>query len=58
MEVFVEQLNLVIVQIAINIDWIQDIDEKGTFNNDEELSQMYKAAKDSEIRSHIVREHI
>ena len=34
---------------AINIDWNQNINEDGTFKNDEELSKMYNIPKDSEI---------
>jgi thiosulfate/3-mercaptopyruvate sulfurtransferase len=34
---------------AINIDWNQNINEDGTFKNDEELSKMYEIQKDSEI---------
>jgi len=34
---------------AINIDWNQNIDEKGTFKNDKKLSQMYNIPKNSEI---------
>jgi len=34
---------------AINIDWNQNINEDGTFKNDDELSKMYDYPKDSEI---------
>ena len=34
---------------AINIDWNQNINEDGTFKNDEALSKMYDIPKDSEI---------
>ena len=34
---------------AIHIDWNQNINEDGTFKNDEELSKMYNIPKDSEI---------
>ncbi|MDH5658593.1 MAG: sulfurtransferase [Nitrosopumilus sp.] len=34
---------------AINIDWNQNIDEDGTFKNDEQLSKIYRFPKDSEI---------
>ncbi|MDH3312501.1 MAG: sulfurtransferase [Nitrosopumilus sp.] len=34
---------------AINIDWNQNINEDGTFKNDEQLSKMYDYPKNSEI---------
>ncbi len=34
---------------AINIDWNQNLNEDGTFKNNDELSQMYNYPKDSEI---------
>jgi thiosulfate/3-mercaptopyruvate sulfurtransferase len=34
---------------SINIDWNKNINEDGTFKNDDELSQMYDIPKDSEI---------
>jgi thiosulfate/3-mercaptopyruvate sulfurtransferase len=34
---------------AINIDWNQNINEDGTFKNDDELSKIYDFPKDSEI---------
>lgn len=34
---------------AINIDWNQNLNEDGTFKNDDELSKMYDIPKDSEI---------
>ena len=34
---------------SINIDWNQNLQEDGTFKNDEELSKMYNFPKDSEI---------
>ena len=34
---------------SININWNQNINEDGTFKNDDELSQMYDYPKDSEI---------
>ncbi len=34
---------------SINIDWNQNINEDGTFKNEEELSKMYNFPKDSEI---------
>ena len=34
---------------AINIDWNQNLNEDGTFKNDDELSKMYDYPKDSEI---------
>jgi len=34
---------------SINIDWNKNLNEDGTFKNDDELSQMYDIPKDSEI---------
>ena len=34
---------------AINIDWNENLNEDGTFKNNDELSQMYNYPKDSEI---------
>ncbi len=34
---------------SINIDWSQNLNEDGTFKNDDELSKMYNLPKDSEI---------
>jgi thiosulfate/3-mercaptopyruvate sulfurtransferase len=34
---------------AINIDWNQNLNEDGTFKNDDELSQMYDYPKDTKI---------
>jgi len=34
---------------SINIDWNQNLNEDGTFKNDNELSQMYDYPKNSEI---------
>ncbi len=34
---------------SINIDWNQNINEDGTFKNDEQLSKMYNYSKDTEI---------
>src|SRR5690606_29689987 len=34
---------------AINIDWINNINEDGTFKNNDELSKLYDMPKNSEI---------
>ena len=34
---------------AINIDWNQNLNDDGTFKDDDDLSQMYEIPKDSEI---------
>ena len=37
------------IPTAINIDWIKNLDENGTFKSDTELSKLYQLNKDSEI---------
>ncbi len=37
---------------SINIDWNQNLQDDGTFKNDEELSKMYNFPKDSEITTY------
>jgi len=37
------------IPTAINLDWIKNLDENGTFKSDTELSKLYQLNKDSEI---------